>query len=359
MTTISLTVAAQNLRAEIVGTPIILDLSELTTATDAAEASAVAAAASQAAAAGSAAAADADAAAADADAATATTQASNASASAAAAAASEAALTTALAAEYIVAVANASLTAERVVTNTTEVTGDFGTAAQAKFNLAAGVVNVQTLVTAVATDHVLIADASDSGNKKKALVSDIVSLSVASAGRVLLETLTPSAVATIACGASIITSAFDHYVIEFENVIPATGNAGLLLRFSIDGGSNYDATNYVASIVGTIGAGDATFRSDSLTTGVLLTGRNTSFDGVATTAALGASGTVNMRNPNSAANKFVNGTSAWRSGNAARTNVATIGAEMTTTSVINRVQFLFTAGNITSGKIRIYGIRTS
>lgn len=88
--TISLTVAAQNLRAKIRGTPILLNLTELNDATAAAEAAALAAAASEAAAAGSEAAADADAAAADADA-------SAASASAAAAAASAAAASATLA----------------------------------------------------------------------------------------------------------------------------------------------------------------------------------------------------------------------------------------------------------------------
>lgn len=83
--TISLTVAAQNLRAKIRGTPIILELDELNAASAAATASAAAALASQTAAGLSEAAADADASAADADA-------SAASASAAAAAASVASI---------------------------------------------------------------------------------------------------------------------------------------------------------------------------------------------------------------------------------------------------------------------------
>lgn len=85
--TISLTVAAQNLRAKIRGTPIILNLTELNDATAAAEAAALAAAASEAAAAASEAAADADATAADADASAASASAVAAAASAAAASA--------------------------------------------------------------------------------------------------------------------------------------------------------------------------------------------------------------------------------------------------------------------------------
>jgi hypothetical protein len=42
--------------------------------------------------------------------------------------------------------------------------------------LAAGVANGLTTVTALSTDHVVIADASDSGNVKKALISDITAL---------------------------------------------------------------------------------------------------------------------------------------------------------------------------------------
>jgi len=46
--------------------------------------------------------------------------------------------------------------------------------------LAAGVFNGLDVVTAVAADHVAIADASDSGNKKKALISDIINETITS-----------------------------------------------------------------------------------------------------------------------------------------------------------------------------------
>ncbi len=39
-----------------------------------------------------------------------------------------------------------------------------------------------------------------------------------------------------------ITSAYDTYVIELRNILPATDGASLLMRVSTDGGSTYDSS---------------------------------------------------------------------------------------------------------------------
>jgi hypothetical protein len=171
----------------VVGAPILLpSLAGITAAVTAAGVSATAAAASQTAAAASASSASTSAT-------TATTQATASGVSAAAAAADAATLAASLAADVLVKTATSGFSAERVVTDTTEIAVDWATAAQAKFGLASGVVDAQTLVTAVATDHVLIADASDSNNKKKALISDIVALNAA-ASQAEQETATSTTV---------------------------------------------------------------------------------------------------------------------------------------------------------------------
>lgn len=88
-------------------------------------------------------------------------------------------------ADYLVKTANASLSAERVVTDTTSITVDWATAGQAKFQREALTGDVtasqnsnttaidktaitgKTTVTAAADDLILISDTSDSGNLKK------------------------------------------------------------------------------------------------------------------------------------------------------------------------------------------------
>jgi hypothetical protein len=116
----------------VVGAPILLpSLAGITAAVAAAEASATAALASQTAAAASATAADSS----EADAETAETNAETAQAAAEAAAAT---LTASLAADVLVKTATAGFSAERVVTDTSEIAVDWATAGQAKFGIVAG-----------------------------------------------------------------------------------------------------------------------------------------------------------------------------------------------------------------------------
>ncbi len=158
-------------------------------------------------------------------------------------------------------------------------------------------------------------------------------------GTVLLNTLTASNSATLVDTTSL-TAAFDSYLIEFENVVPATNATQLAMRVTQDGGSNWLNTSYLdastataeiritgsSSADNTAGAGISGF---CIIQGVNQTDRKKMAAGRATFPAGGAAVNANI--------------SGWYNGN---------------NSAINGLQFLMLSGNISTGKIRIYGMRT-
>lgn len=158
-----------------------------------------------------------------------------------------------------------------------------------------------------------------------------------------------------------ITSAYDLYRITLTNLSPFTNNSGLNMRITEDAGGTFPATSYVSSICGTIGAADLTFRSESSTSAIRISGQNASFDGASNASAYGVNGVLFFQNPNSTTSrKSVTGTTMWMSGNASRINVATVGGLYDAdNTVVNGLQFFFSAGNILSGTIKIDGMKTS
>lgn len=82
-------------------------------------------------------------------------------------------------AQYIVAASNATLTAERVATDTATVTWDFGTAAQAKANVPDGAITYAKIQDVSATDKVLGRSSVGAG--------DVEEIACTAAGRALLD----------------------------------------------------------------------------------------------------------------------------------------------------------------------------
>lgn len=111
-------------------------------------------------------------------------------------------------ADYLVKTANASLSAERVVTDTTSITVDWATAGQAKFQREALTGNVtasqnsnttaidktaitdKTTVTAATDDLILISDTSDAANLKKVTAQTIANLASSGSSGTYTPTLT-------------------------------------------------------------------------------------------------------------------------------------------------------------------------
>lgn len=165
---------------------------------------------------------------------------------------------------------------------------------------------------------------------------------------VFLATLTASNSATIddqtACsGANCITSTYSDYDLVFENILPATNNTSCEIRVhSASGGAGFKTTGYLGEVVSGISGGTTTtFIPCSQATNVPNTGS-------------GVSGTIRIHNPGSAAQpsiwngQFVNVTTTAQ--------VNACGGIWNTAAAIDGFQVLFSAGNITSGTVRIYGI---
>jgi hypothetical protein len=169
---------------------------------------------------------------------------------------------------------------------------------------------------------------------------------------VLLEQHTASSSASLNFTTGI-TSTYDDYIIDLVNIIPATDGANLLMTVSTDGGSTYSSTGYRWSYnylsVGGTTAGTVNSLSDSAWH---LANANKN-----TTGLGGASGRLHLPNPlNASANKVLSlDLIQWNSGDSNPFKYYGGGSWGTTTAV-NAVKFLFDAGNIASGTIRLYGL---
>lgn len=174
-------------------------------------------------------------------------------------------------------------------------------------------------------------------------VGPLISAAGANPGLVLLNTLTASSSATLDDTTSI-TASYDLYMIEFENVLPATDSVNFYVRCSVNGGASYSTTAYAQT------NGD----TNALT---LANGGNSGLvASIANTAGTGVSGTSWFIQPNSTSSrKSLVGQTTHSSGSGG----VFYGQFTTTGSAVNALRFMFSSGNIASGKVRIYGVKTS
>ena len=152
-------------------------------------------------------------------------------------------------------------------------------------------------------------------------------------GWTLLSTLSGSGVASIADTTSL-TSAYDLYAIVLENVLPATNS--VTLRMRVDVGSGYATTGYTNT-------GGTPTDCIALATTVLNAGAS----------GIGVSGVVYFNHPQT--------NYAVASGQISHSFVTAfaVAGFYGSTSPVTAAQFSMSSGNIASGKIRIYGIKTS
>lgn len=178
----------------------------------------------------------------------------------------------------------------------------------------------------------------------------------------LLATLTASN-STSLDDTTHITAAYDEYMFVVRNFIPATNSVGLNLRISEDGGSTYKTTGYLSIITGALRAGASggagVSATETATDAIMLSGRNVNLNGLGS-AASGYSGTLYLHAPNGTGNrKHVTGNGMQATGAADAVDVVTFGGWYDgDNGAINAVRFLMSAGNITSGTIKIYGVAT-
>lgn len=173
-------------------------------------------------------------------------------------------------------------------------------------------------------------------------------------GVVLLNTLSPAAVATVGDITSL-TSTYRDYMITFENVAPA-GSAVFEMQIATTG-TAFVSGGYVSMAVCNV---SALIAQDSSTSVLLLSGlRATTL--VGSSSICGVSGFIKFFNPASTVNrKMMVGELSYltnaASGTAAIGFANVNGYFDSNSNAVTGIQFLFSAGNIATGTIKVYGL---
>jgi hypothetical protein len=171
---------------------------------------------------------------------------------------------------------------------------------------------------------------------------------------VLLESHTASSSATL--DFTSFSASYDEYVFEMVGVTPATNNAVPEIRVSTDGGATYDAgaSNYAYATLGhsNTGSGAAGTQTNSYMSplGATTSGVNT---GVAASGTM--SGQWRIYQASGKYTRFSGLTSYIFDTSFPAEGAIWTGAYLSTTAV-NGARFLFSAGNVASGTIRMYGV---
>ena len=173
---------------------------------------------------------------------------------------------------------------------------------------------------------------------------------------VLVGTATPSAAATVEFTG--LSSTYFAYVLDMQEVIPATDDAGLIFRMSVDNGSTFissaGAYKYAANYVvddGTTGAW-----SDTADTLIDLT-LDTATNGVGTGTNESLEGRIILYNPSAVALKKITWQVCYTAAAPALIHVGGGAVLSAVTTAVDAIQVSFTTGNIESGEFRLYGIK--
>lgn len=202
---------------------------------------------------------------------------------------------------------------------------------------------------------------SQSGNAGKYVTTDgtTASWGIVNAALQLLSSASASSSATIDFTTGI-TTTYDEYLIDFQNVVPATSSSQFFMRASSDSGSTFLSTSVYVT------GGRAVDNLDSLQT--MAASGDSKFplsmaggDGVKNTGAIngavGISGHVRLYRPASNRYAEMSYSTTHKGGNANVNPTWGNGqVDMGIGNVLNAVRFMFSAGNITSGEFKFYGI---
>lgn len=172
-------------------------------------------------------------------------------------------------------------------------------------------------------------------------------------GPVLLSTATASNSASISFTG--LSSIYDKYELQFINVKPQTDTANLVLRTSTNGGSSYDsgASDYAYAVSDFSTAGSSVGPYSAGATGIPLAnsvGNDTNENGV--------SGNLSIFTPSDAIYTSVYFSTVFRASNGVLYVGNGSGQRMAAADV-DAIQLLFSSGNITSGKFKLYGWRAN
>jgi hypothetical protein len=198
-----------------------------------------------------------------------------------------------------------------------------------------------------------------SGAITNASVTGITVLANASDGITFISSQTASASASLSFTG--LNSTYKAYKFVFTNIRPATENASFGFQGSTDNGSNYGVTitsnsfrQYNREDGADSGLGYVTASDLAQSTSLQRIADEANGD-----ADQGVSGSMLVFNPSSTTyvKQFISTTNFAHLGVQPYTENNYVAGYMNTTTAINAIRFNFTSGNITAGKISLYGIK--
>ena len=173
--------------------------------------------------------------------------------------------------------------------------------------------------------------------------------------KILLETVTASADADVTFSSNIDTT-YNRYLVEIDGLLPATDASYLRMRTSTNGGVAYDsgASDYKSIRDGRRGSGAVDTEGGGDTDSMDLTVSETVLSNVAAEAAFYEVEIMNPGDANTHTHMKFNGRGINGSGNIFHIKG---GGVRNAAALVDAIQFYMSAGNITSGTFRLYGLR--
>ena len=195
-----------------------------------------------------------------------------------------------------------------------------------------------------------------------ASLSGITSLPSGIAGKLtLISSQTASSDSSLSFTSGI-DSTYSKYIFKFVNIHPSDNNALLQIRASTDGGSSYGVTittSYVQAEHAEDGSGNTRILYNTSFHLAQSTSNQWISNGISNDNDGSASGELELYNPSSTTYiKQIMGSMQQMSGGGVSRN-AYVGGYYNTTSAIDAIQFVMTAGTIDSGTISLYGVSSS
>lgn len=169
-------------------------------------------------------------------------------------------------------------------------------------------------------------------------------------GMTLLKTLTASTSPTLTLTSTEITTTYDVYLIELDNLAPTGAAVTLQAFFSNNNGSTYLTTGYLSGINSMV------YNSNTITNT-----SSTTFIPISTPTSLYVSGYLYLY-PNIAVYSG-SGAVAFMNGQVISDYPGkfgmVVGYQSTAGLIVNNVKFQFSSGNISQGTIKLYGLKFS
>lgn len=187
--------------------------------------------------------------------------------------------------------------------------------------------------------------AGTSGNVLTSDGTNWISSTPSASRLVLIQSQTASNSATISFTG--ITSTYSTYLLIITALIPVTNATNLQMLFSNNGGSSYLSTGYISGTLFTPSNGTSNNIATS-TTDIRMSG-NISSSGFFT-------GNYYLTGMNTAGFGFIRGVSAYNDTNLATYSISNTTGINNANTAINAIRFQMSSGNISGGKITLFGV---